>query len=75
MITSIETIAQKETRQVNGFDEVSMGISGDLYLKQGSSTSLELQGDDDDLEDVITEVKNGKLVIKYRNNIQCQKKI
>ena len=68
MIISLETIAQSETRQVDGFDGISMGISGDLYLKQGSTTSLKLEGDDDDLEDVITEVKNGKLVIKYKNN-------
>lgn len=69
MIFSFESIAQKEKRQVDGFDEVSMGISGDLYLKQGSTTSLELEGDSDDLEDVVTEVRNGTLVIKYKNNI------
>jgi len=68
MVFSFESMAQKEKRQVDGFDEVSMGISGDLHLKQGSTISLELEGDSDDLEDVITEVKNGTLVIKYKNN-------
>ncbi len=68
MVFSFESMAQKEKRQVDGFDEVSMGISGDLYLKQGSTISLELEGDSDDLEDVITEVKNGSLVIRYKNN-------
>lgn len=68
MVFSFKSIAQKEKRQVDGFDEVSMGISGDLHLKQGSTTSLELEGDSDDLEDVVTEVKNGTLVIKYKNN-------
>jgi len=68
MVFSFESMAQKEKRQVDGFDKVSMGISGDLHLKQGSTISLELEGDSDDLEDVITEVKNGTLVIKYKNN-------
>lgn len=68
-ILSIPSFAQKERRQVNGFDEISMGISGDLYLKQGTVTSLELEGESDDLEDVVTEVRSGKLVIKYRNNM------
>jgi hypothetical protein len=65
---SLESIAQKQKRQVEGFEKVSMGVSGDLYLKQGSNFSLELEGDSDDLEEVITEVKNGSLVIKYENN-------
>jgi hypothetical protein len=68
MVLSFESMAQKERRQVDGFDEVSMGISGDLYLKMGSTISLELEGDDDDLEDVITEVRSGTLVIKYKNS-------
>jgi hypothetical protein len=67
-LISYKSLAQKQKRQVNGFDEISMGISGDLYLTQGSNTSLELEGDPDDLEDIITEVRSGTLVIKYKNN-------
>jgi hypothetical protein len=65
---SLESTAQKEQRQVSGFEKVSMGIAGDLYLRQGSSFNLELEGDSDDLEDVITEVRSGTLDIKYKNN-------
>jgi len=68
ILISIESTAQKEKRQVSGFEKISMGIAGDLYLKQGSNYSLELEGDSDDLEEIITEVKNGSLIIKYENN-------
>jgi hypothetical protein len=69
LLISVASLAQKERRQVDGFDEVSMGIAGDLYLRQGSATTLELEGDSDDLEDIITEVKSGKLIIRYKKNI------
>jgi len=68
LLITLESVAQKENREVSGFDKVSLGISADLFLKQGSSYNLELEGDSDDLEDVITEVKGGSLIIKYRND-------
>ena len=37
--------AQKETRDVATFTEVSFGISGNLYIKQGSKQSLVLEGE------------------------------
>jgi hypothetical protein len=55
--------AQKESRRVDEFSKVSFGISGNLYIKQGSQQSVELRGDD--LDEVETDVSNGKLRIKY----------
>ena len=69
-LISTESFAQKQKRQVDGFDEISLGISGDLYLRQGSQTNLELEGDSDELDDIITEVKGNALVIKYKNNVR-----
>lgn len=58
----------KETRNLDGFTKVSFGISGELYIDFGSSYKVVLEGDRDDLEETITEVSSGKLVIKHDRN-------
>ena len=58
----------KQTRNVGDFTSISFGISGDLYLTQGNTTKVVLQGDEDDLEKIETEVSGGKLRIRTRNN-------
>ena len=57
--------AQSEKRNVGTFHAISMGVPGELYITQGNHVSLEVKGDPDDLEDLVTEVKNNTLVIKY----------
>ncbi len=57
--------AQSEKRNVEAFNAISMGVPGDLYITQGNSISLEVKGDSDDLEDLVTEVRNSTLVIRY----------
>lgn len=59
---------KKETRKVDAFDYVSLGISGDLVITQGNSNSLVLEGDADDLENIETYVKDGKLKIRTESN-------
>lgn len=59
---------KKETRKIGSFNYVSLGISGDLIITQGKSTSLVLEGDADDLEDIETYVKDGKLKIRRESN-------
>lgn len=57
--------AQSEKRNVGAFNAISMGVPGDLYITQGNQVSVEVKGDSDDLEDLITEVRDNTLVIKY----------
>ena len=45
---------KKEVRDVEEFSEISFATSGTVYLRQGSTQKLELRGDADDLEDIIT---------------------
>lgn len=59
---------KKETRKVGSFDYVSLGISADLIITQGNSNSLTLEGDADDLENIETYVKDGKLKIRTESN-------
>ncbi len=59
--------SQKETRDVSEFTKISFGISGHLYIRQGNTQSLVLEGDD--LDEVVTEVSGGKLRIKRRSSV------
>ncbi|MBN2520681.1 MAG: DUF2807 domain-containing protein, partial [Bacteroidales bacterium] len=60
--TSKENI--KETREVPEFSGVNLGIAGNVYLKQGSPQEVVLEGDEDDLKNIITMVDGGILKIK-----------
>jgi hypothetical protein len=57
----------KETRDVKGFTKVSFGVSGNMYISIGSEFKVVLEGDRDDLDEIITEVTGGKLVVKKEN--------
>lgn len=61
---SIHTIGQKQTRNVEPFTGISMGISANLYLKTGEKHQVVLEGDEDVLERIETNVRNGRLVIE-----------
>lgn len=69
-ITSVSALGQsvvKENRDVDGFTKVSFGLSGNLYINIGPEFKVVLEGDKDDLEDIITDVSGGRLVIKKEN--------
>jgi hypothetical protein len=57
----------KETRDVKDFTKVSFGVAGNLYINIGPEFKVVLQGEKKDLEDIITDVSGGKLVIKKEN--------
>lgn len=59
---------KKETRNVEDFSYISFGVSGDLEIRQGSTTELVLEGDPDDLKEIETYVTGGKLKIKHESN-------
>ena len=54
----------KETREVSDFSGVSLAIAGNVYLKQGSPQEVILEGDANDLKNIITRVESGILKIK-----------
>jgi len=59
---------KKENRNVGDFSYISFGVSGDLTIIQGSKTEVILEGDEDVLENIETEVSGDRLRIKSRNN-------
>lgn len=60
----------KEKRNVSDFNKVAFKMPGTLYLKQGSTNSVELEGDREVLEKVEVKVDDGRLTIglKDENN-------
>ena len=64
MIFSVSAIAQnRETRDVKDFDEVVMRISGKVYIKLGNKNEVILEGSEDLLDDIETEVRGKRLSI------------
>lgn len=54
----------KETRNLDKFDEISVAQGIELIAEKGSSNSIDLEVSRIDMEDVITEVRGGKLYVK-----------
>ena len=68
-VSIVSSYAQKkEDRNVGSFTNIGFAISGELYLTQGSPQKVVLEGDEADLEKIITEVKDGSLKIKCKQS-------
>ncbi|HAX94640.1 MAG TPA: hypothetical protein DCY25_12020 [Bacteroidales bacterium] len=67
LATSSATGQTKETRNVKNFTKVSYGISGELILRIGPEYSLTIEGDRDDIEEIITNVSGDRLTIRRDN--------
>jgi hypothetical protein len=64
------TYAQKrETRNVGSFSKISFGVPGKLYLKQGNTEKVELEGDADILEKIETVVNGNHLDIRPKGKM------
>jgi hypothetical protein len=57
----------KETRDLKGFTSVGFGIAGNLYVNIGPQFKVELEGDKDDIDEVVTEISGNRLQIKHEN--------
>jgi Putative auto-transporter adhesin, head GIN domain len=64
-----------ETRPMSSFNEISLSGIGDITLKQGNQESVKIEVDNIDLDDIITEVKNNRLKIRYRDNLKFRNQV
>lgn len=65
----LSSLAQnKETRDVRDFDEVIMRVGGKVLITQGNKNEVILEGDEDYLKEIETEVRGGRLNIKSRRS-------
>lgn len=58
-----------ETRPVTGFSGVSSAGSYHIFISMGSTESLRLEGDAEDIAEVETKVENGVLKISRKNKL------
>ena len=59
--------AEEQNRKVDPFTEISLRVGAKLHLEQGSKQNLEIVAKPSTMEEIITEVKNGKLIIRFPN--------
>ncbi|MFT6971105.1 MAG: hypothetical protein ACJAXX_001673 [Roseivirga sp.] len=57
----------KEKREISGVKELSVSDAFAVEIRIGNQESLEIEIDEDYMDDVITEVRGGRLFIKMRN--------
>lgn len=57
----------REDRKVSSYDGVKVSTGIEVYIRQGSSQSVTVEADEDDIEDLMTEVKGGILNIYFEN--------
>ena len=60
-------IAAEDVRQLDSFDGIGISISADVYYVQGNTHEIRIEGKENDVEDLITEVKDGFLQLKYED--------
>lgn len=56
---------RKEKRNVSDFKEIVLALPADLYITQGNKNEVLIEADDNALEKINTEVRNGKLTIGF----------
>jgi len=54
---------KKETRTIESFDKISLKDFGTLILTQGDQESLTIEADEELLPELISEVRDGKLIL------------
>jgi hypothetical protein len=67
IMTGIRVQADEQTRKVDSFNEISLRISATVHLEQGEKQDLKIVAKSSTLEEIITEVKDGKLIIRFPN--------
>lgn len=71
---NLEYAGEKEERNLTGFSNIDLSISGNLYYTQGKNFEVNIEASKDDLEIIETTVVNGTLKIKSKNCWTCNLK-
>lgn len=67
VFTGFQLRADEQTRKVDPFTEISLRIGAKVHLEQGAKQNLEIVAKPSTLDEIITEVKDGKLIIRFPN--------
>lgn len=66
-LTGNQVRADEQIRKVDSFNEISLRMGANVHLEQGDKQSLEIVAKPSTLDEIITEVKDGKLIIRFPN--------
>jgi len=66
--TTVLASNETENRKVKEFNEIKVSAGIDLYLKMGDTESVKIVADDDIIDEVVTEVKDGTLRIYMKKS-------
>ena len=67
ILTGIQVQAEEQNRKVDPFTEISLRIGAKVHLEQGAKQNLEIVAKSSTLDEIVTEVKDGKLIIRFPN--------
>ena len=67
IMTGIQVQADEQTRKVDPFTEISLRVGANVHLVQGAKQSVDIVAKPSTMEQLITEVKDGKLIIRMPN--------
>jgi len=67
ILTGIQVQAEEQNRKVDPFTEISLRIGAKVHLEQGTKQNLEIVAKSSTLDEIVTEVKDGKLIIRFPN--------
>jgi hypothetical protein len=67
ILTGVRVQAEEQTRKVDPFTEISLRIGAKVHLEQGAKQNLEIVAKPSTLDEIVTEVKDGKLIIRFPN--------
>lgn len=67
-LISVSLFAQRQKINVSSFEGIALRTSATVYVTQGNSLSVEIEGDADDLENIKVEVEGNKLQIKNKKD-------
>jgi putative autotransporter adhesin-like protein len=64
LAASLPALADQETRELSGFNAIEVSGGIDLVARQGDGFVVEVENDDGDLDEIITEVRGSTLHIR-----------
>ncbi len=75
LLSSRLIFANSETRDIKNFTEIKFTISGDLFLTQGNSYSVKIEGNEEDVKNIVTEKEGNSVTIRYIKNYKNRGKV
>jgi len=67
LLSTFRVQADEQNRKVDPFTSISLRIEANVHLQQGDQTNLEIVAKSSTLEQLLTEVKDGELIIRFPN--------